>query len=98
MNENTDKVTLDLEEYNDLRDFRKGINESYFILSHPSWFSGGRETIYYRKKDEVVSSLTNEIKVLESRIYDLNNPPKKIEISDFYGMNLWQIIKWKLKN
>ena len=93
-----DNVNINLDEYNELRDFKKGINENYFVLSHPNWFGGGAERIDYKTKEETVLGLSNEINILKKEVYDLKNPVETIEVIDFYEMSLWQIIKWKIKS
>lgn len=95
MKENT--VILDVETYNNLRDFRKTIESGGFVHIQSGTYSY-REDFF--TKDDGNAKLIKEIEELSNQIEDLKTPPEIIvdpeeKINEIKKMNWWQFRKWK---
>jgi hypothetical protein len=101
MDKNT--VLLSVDDYNKLRDFKKKITDGKILVDYQ--FLGGvyRNEVRYYTDDKVIEelhlrnkSLKEEIKYLQNRINDLQNPkPKETTIDEIKKMSVWQFLKWK---
>ena len=93
MEKNT--VLLSVEDYNELRDFQKKTSEGYIEV----YGNCGLRT-YYTTKDEAIKEIAAHNKDLKDELYELQNPPPKVEPSIIKlrrvkKMSIWQFIKWK---
>jgi len=89
MTENT--VLLNVEKYNELRDFYNGINEGKFVTIDSCY-----SRVYYIEEKEVLESLKNKIGRLEKELNNFKKPNEKT-INDVKKMSLWQFLKWRNK-
>ena len=89
MTKNT--VLLNLENYNELRDFYNGINEGKFVTVD-SYYS----RIYYYEEKEVLETLKTKIGKLEKELKTFKKPNEKT-IDDVKEMSLLQFLKWRNK-
>ncbi len=97
------QVTLNLKDYNKLRDFKTEIEKGNTLHSWESntWGDG----YVWVTADEAVKCIINEnknaakeIKKLKEQIWDLKHPEsKKITIKDIEKMSVWEFIKWRRK-
>ena len=90
--EKQNTVTIDLHEYNQLRDFRKGITEGQIV----SISCYGR-SVYYLEKDEVIEELSSINSKLEEKLRNEGKAMQEVIYEDIkYKMNVFQVIYWKL--
>jgi hypothetical protein len=90
-------VTLDLEEYNEMRDFNEAIMNNNSVRFYYNWASV-RETIIYTK-DEALKEVAESNAKLKLALDELESADKNNQIFDkFKKMSLWQFINWKRKN
>ena len=89
MTENT--VLLNVEKYNELRDFYNGINEGKFVIVDYHY-----SRIYYAEEKEVLETLKNKLDKLQKELNTFKNPNEKT-IDDVKKMSLWQFLKWRNK-
>lgn len=92
MEKNT--VTLDLKEYNELRDLEKAINANNFICldNYYNVYRGLNES-------EVVDILQKKLADVNKELYALKYPKEEeTTIKDLRQMGLFALIKWKLRN
>lgn len=93
----TNTVILDLEEYNFLRDFHKGIveGEIVHVYSHM-----GYRLAHYVSDNEQIENLKDEIVRLEEQNDKLRNESQKINptVIEIREMSIWQFIKWRMKS
>ena len=82
-------VLLNVQTYNDLRDFFIGINEGKYVVINS--YSG---TIYYAKEKEVLKTLKNKIDKLQNKLNTLKNHNEKT-IDEVKKMSLFQFLKWR---
>ena len=89
----TNKVILDLKEYNELRDFKKEIEAGNTYTVCYDWNSA----VYkYISTDEVLKSLAEELEDKQKIINDLRHPDKKEpNIYELKEMSWWEFRKWK---
>ena len=96
MRKNT--VTLDIEDYNEMRDFNNDIQENHFHHYYRGFF--GREATLYTLDDVVDDVIKcNEYVSLENKV--LTRQLKELEdktLNKFKEMSLWQFRNWKRKN
>lgn len=95
---------LSLAEYNQLRDFKKTIEEGNTVQFYGnSWgltFISTDEAL--KKAEQGNKELKDQIRFLEQANYELRNP-KKVEpspaftLADVKKMSVWQFLKWKRK-
>ena len=86
-------VSLDLETYNKLRDFRDGITKNGAITVFYGWNSWEQQ-LY--TKDEAIISLAKANEELKAKIEELKHTDKKQPtIEEIRKMSWWQFRKWK---
>ena len=84
-----DTVILSIEEYNELRDFKKEIeNGKTLILS--TGFYGTK--LFFYTKDEAIKLLIDASKDLEEENESLR---KEKPTSQVKRMSIWQFLKWR---
>ena len=89
-----DTVLLDVEKYNELRDFKQKIEEGYTLAIASSSF-------YYDCKfittDKAVEEVVSANKELQKQIEDLRNgnQKKELPISEIKKMAILQFLKWR---
>ena len=101
MDKNT--VLLSVEDYNELRDFKKKITDGNVLTEYCSFGIGGSSRTSYYTNDEVAKELhtknerlKKDIRDLEKKIEDLEKPkPKETTIDEIKKMSVWQFLKWK---
>ena len=98
-------VLLDVEKYNELRDFKKEVEESRkeskFAVIEERW--GGFLTNGYTRKyyteNEAVLDFENRNKQLEAKNKELEAKNKELEakigINDLKKMSYWEFRKWR---
>lgn len=86
--EKKNTVILDLETYNELRDFKKAIANNKFAIQN-----GWGNYIYYLNENEMISKLNNKIDELEKR-----EIKREKEIPLLLEMTFIQLFKWWRKN
>jgi hypothetical protein len=107
MEKNT--VLLDIQEYNQLRDFQKSIQDGKtYYLSYTSGTGGYQYTTNYTffTKEQVVELYEKQIEKLHKQldeqrgtIVNLINPKKQeVTIEDIKKMSVFNLIIWKIKN
>lgn len=86
-------VNLDLNTYNNLRDFRSGIEKNHVVsIYRDSW--NGEEQIF--TTNDAVIEIAKENQRLAKIIRELKNPEKQQPtIDDIKKMSWWQFRKWK---
>lgn len=105
-----DTVLLTIEEYNELRDFKKEIEEKWekskFVVIEERWDSAWRDAVYSRKyyiESEIVSDFEKRNKKLEAKNEELKIKNKELEvkikkfntlINDIKEMSYWEFYKW----
>ena len=89
-----DTVLLAVENYNELRDFKKKIEEGYTLTITSSIFYYDRRFI---TTDKAVKELVDANKELQKQIEDLRsgNQKKELPISEIKRMSIWQFLKWR---
>ena len=93
---NIDTVVISTKEYNNLRDFKTEI-ENGNTIAYGVW----SERYHIISKDEALEEVGKENKRLEIKIAKLKEElkgKKEETIQTIKDMNLFQVIKWKLKN
>lgn len=95
--ENTVNINLDL--YNELRDFKEEVGKGNVPVLYTSSFNGWTKTEYYTQ-DEVIKDFTEKNKFHLDKIEALRNEISKQihDISDIKKMNYFQFKKWKRNN
>jgi len=99
METQSNKVTVDLDVYNNLRDFEKGIKENHTlkVYNYCNIF-GSRIFEIYTMNDAVIK-LVEINKILRDKIEILKNPTEPIKeektISEIKKMNWLQFLIWK---
>lgn len=105
MKKNT--VLLNLDDYNDLRDFKKEVKEGKVFTTRLSYDYGETTKTYYTES-EVVEEMAEGQSLMEAKYYELRreiiemkadkvkeSEPKEITIEDIKKMNFWEFRKWK---
>jgi len=89
-----DTVLLDVEKYNELRDFKQKIEEGYTLTIASSNFYYDRRFI---TTDKAVEEVVSANKELQKQIEDLRNgnQNKELPISEIKKMSIWQFFKWR---
>jgi hypothetical protein len=105
-----DTVLLGVEKYNELRDFKKEVEESRkeskFAVIEERWgssiFSGGYTRKYYTENEAVAEfekrnkELETENKELKTKIEKSGiKEPVEISINDLKKMSYWEFRKWR---
>jgi len=93
------QVTLNLEEYNRLRDFETEIKKGFIAVIH----TGSYSCTEYIDKDKAVQEIAEQNKKLHEKIDELdaelfdfkNGNIKEITITDVKEMSVRQFRKWK---
>lgn len=86
-------VILDLETYNDLRDFRDGIQRNGAITVFYEWDCWGQR-LY--TESEAITSIARANEKLKAKMEELKHPDKKQPtIEEIRKMSWWQFRKWK---
>lgn len=86
-------VILDIKDYNNLRDFKKGIEEGKLVTI--DYYSG---EIYSKTESEIVSNLMIEMKEDNSnyrKLIDIHYNEYKDEIKSIKNLSLWGFIRYK---
>lgn len=88
----TNTVLIDLETYNDLRDFKEKMvkDHSYFIVDT---YNGCRQKIV--TIDEAVKDLISINNLLQKEINDVDEIAS--ELNSVKQMSVWQFMKWRRK-
>lgn len=89
MKENT--VLLDLQTYENLREYEKAVTEDNFIFFEH--YSG---RYFSLKEDEVIKKFKEENRYLLNEIDRLKYPKDELTLEDVKKMNLFSVIRWKL--
>lgn len=92
MEKNT--VLLDVEKYNELRDFKQKIEEGKTIVIVSGWNYYNREFITTEKAVEQIAEAN---KLLQKENEDLRNAnkPKELALNDIKKMSYWEFRKWR---
>lgn len=104
-----DTVLLAVEKYNELRDFKKEVEESRkeskFAVIEETWggFVGGGYSIKYYTENEAVLDFETRNKELEAKNKELEakiekagiKEPVEISINDLKKMSYWEFRKWR---
>jgi hypothetical protein len=104
-----DTVLLAVEKYNELRDFKKEVEESRkeskFAVIEERWggFIGGGNTLKYYTENEAVADFEKRNKELETENKELKakieksgiKEPVEISINDLKKMSYWEFRKWR---
>lgn len=104
-----DTVLLAVEEYNELRDFKKEVEESRkeskFAVIEERWggFIGGGYSRKYYTENEAVLDFETRNKELEAKNKELEakiekagiKEPVEISINDLKKMSYWEFRKWR---
>lgn len=105
-----DTVLLAVENYNELRDFKKEVEESRkeskFAVIEERWssmFGSGRYTRKYYTENEAVLDFETRNKELEAKNKELEakiekygiKEPVEISINDLKEMSYWEFRKWR---
>lgn len=87
-------VLLDVEKYNELRDFKQKIEEKYTYATKCSNYF---YEVRYITTDEAIKEIEELNKSLSKRVEDLKsaNNPKEITIEDLKRMSYWEFRKWR---
>ena len=86
-------VVLTLRDYQELKDFRDSIEKDGMVISSYRW--GGEQTYFYTK-EESSKELLLHIRLLEEKVKDLQNPPKKeITLGDIKKMSVRDFKRWR---
>jgi len=108
MQQNT--VLLSVKEYNELRDFKKEVEENlaklkFAVITNQYGFGLYSEnvTTKYYTQDEVILDFENKNKELEEEICELKSKieksgmkePVEITIDDLKNMSYWEFRKWR---
>lgn len=98
MEKNT--VTISLEDYNDLRDFRMEMTESSKVAIFGNEYPHSK--LRFVTKDQAVIELAKETDILKaenSRLMRqlLSQNPQGKSINDIKKMSIWQFLKWRNK-
>ena len=90
-------VTINLDHYNNLRDFKKDIEDKKtFMVYFDNFIGSGTKLITI---DDAVIDIATANSNLMDENYKLRHPKKKeTTINDVKKMNIFQFIKWKRKN
>ena len=90
MQKNT--VMLDVEKYNELRDFKQKIEEGYTFMVYP-----GFSYPYVVTTDRALEEILSINKQLQNQIEDLKigNFKKELSVSEIKRMSIWQFLKWR---
>ena len=100
----TDTVLLAVEKYNELRDFKKEVEESRkeskFAVIEERWggFIGGGYSRKYYTENEAVLDFETRNKELEAKNKELEakiKEPVEISINDLKKMSYWEFRKWR---
>lgn len=89
-----DTVLLDVEKYNELRDFKKKIEEGYTLtIAYSSYYTDR----WYITTAKAVEEVVNANKELQKQIEDLKsgNTKKDLPISEIKKMSIWKFLKWR---
>lgn len=92
MKENT--VILELEIYNEMRDFNKAIKESNTYRVFWKWDEFASTT--YTKDQATIKIIEANIE-LQKEIEELKNPKGKLTINEIKQMSWWEFRKWRRK-
>lgn len=88
-----DTVLLAVEEYNELRDFKRKIEEGYTLVIVPKHYYSERTFI---TTDKAVKEVVDANRELQQQIKDLiSSNEKELPISEIKRMSIWQFIKWR---
>ena len=88
-----DTVLLNVEKYNELRDFKKEIEDGYtYRVYLGMWGSSLR----FIGTDEALKEMSEMLEAKQKEIDDLKNPDKKQpSIDEIKAMSWWKFRKWK---
>lgn len=101
-----DTVILSLEKYNELRDFKRNVEEGKVV----SFMSYNPFNDYWSKRcfltenealkkvQEINQDLKKQLTIFKNRTEKLienENKPKELSIAEIKNMSYWQLIKWK---
>lgn len=89
-----DKVVLDLEKYNELRDFKRNIEEGKIVEINSGFYS---YSIKYLNSNEAFNSIEHFNNMLKEKIDELNkeNRAKEELIKSIQQMSVWEFIEWR---
>ena len=94
-----DTVILNLQDYNELRDIKKAVDNKKKIFG---WLGGMADYVFVDEEDfekafvKENEHLNEEIKRLRGKIYNLQHPKKsELSLDEIKKMSLWQFLKWK---
>ena len=103
MKKNT--IILDVNEYNDLRDFKNKIENGNFLVSVKIFRNGSYINTYKARiytKDTTIKMLTDANKTLQNEILklaeQLSPSPKETNLEDIKKTSYWEFRKWKKSN
>lgn len=88
-----DTILLNVETYNELRDFKKEIEHGYtYRVDFGYWGN----SITYVSTDEAIKEMSQRLETLKKENEDLKNPDKKQpSIDEIKAMSWWKFRKWK---
>jgi hypothetical protein len=86
-----DTVLLDVEKYNELRDFKQKIEEGKTLVIALGWNYYRQEFITTEKAVEEIAAAN---KLLKKEIEELRKP-KEIILNDIKKMSYWEFRKWR---
>jgi len=88
-----DTVLLNVEKYNELRDFKKGIEDGYtYRVDYGMWGSSFRVI----GTNEALKEMSQILEAQQKEIEELKNPDKKQpSIDEIKAMSWWKFRKWK---
>jgi hypothetical protein len=106
MKKNT--VILDVEKYNELRDFKKAIEDGFIIKTYDGFsymkmnMTESEALVEMSKRIDELNKINNDlwskIATLNLEIKELKNPVKKeLTVDDIKKMSYWEFKKWKNK-
>lgn len=100
MDKNT--ILLDVNNYNELRDFKNKIENGDFLVSVKIFRNGSHIQTYKTQiytKETTIKMLTDDNEVLRKEIDNLidqlNPKQKEISLEDIKKMSYWEFRKWK---
>jgi hypothetical protein len=86
-----DTVLLDVEKYNELRDFKKQMQEGKTLVITDTRWTYRKEFV---TESEAVKEIANDNAILQKEIERLTTP-KEITINDLKKMSYWEFRKWR---
>lgn len=86
-------ILLDVEKYNELRDFKLNIEKGNTLYVYNNY---GHYGAHFITESEAVEKLTKHIKELDDIIDELKNPKtKEIDIREIKRMSIFEFLKWR---